>query len=366
MNGMEILDTTLREGEQSPGVNFSPEQRVEIAISLDDVGVEFIEVGHPSVSDDVFQGIRMVVSQGLNARILAHSRVRRDDIDLVLKTEAPWIGMFLCLSNSCLRRRFNITLEESLKRIRDAVEYAKSHGLRIRFTPEDTTRTEWKNLRAVLELLRELRVDRVSIADTTGSAYPLEFYSLVKRVAKFGIPVHVHCHNDMGLALANAVLGIEGGARVVDTTVNGIGERVGIVDLAQMATIANERYGKNYRLERLMALSRKIEKITGIKVPENRPIVGKNAFVHKAGLHVAAVLKDPGFYEFIPAERFGREREIYIDKYAGRASVEYYLRKMGMNPGLAERLLKKIKSSSRAYTVGMLVEEAKKLEKEVL
>jgi len=364
---IEILDSTLREGEQSPGVNFTPEQRVEIAIALDEIGVEYIEAGHPSVSEDVFRGIKDVVEQGLKANILVHSRAKREDIDMVLRTEAPWIGMFFCVSSHCLKMRFGITLEEAKRRIVDTIEYAKAHGLKIRFTPEDTTRTEWENLANVLEILRELKVDRVSVADTTGVAHPVEFYNLVKKVAKYGVAVHVHCHNDLGLAFANALMGIEAGAIVVDTTVNGIGERCGIVDLAQMATIARYRYGKKYKLDKLYLLSRRIEEITGIAVEKHHPIVGEHAFVHKAGLHVAAVVKDPSFYEFMPAEMFGRERKIYVDKYAGRATVEYYLNRAGLKNGkVVKELLARIKSSGRVYTPAMLVEEARKIEREVI
>ncbi len=364
---MEILDSTMREGEQSPGVNFTPEQRVELALQLDELGVEFIEVGHPSVSEDVFQGIKMVAAQGLRARLLAHSRARKEDIDRVVKTDVPWIGIFFCISSRCLSRRFKITLEEALDRIVEAVEYAKAHGLRVRFTPEDTTRTEWENLERVITALKNVGVERISVADTTGVAYPLDFYSLVLRIRKFGIPLHVHCHNDMGLALANAIMGLEAGAMVADATVNGVGERTGIVDLAQLATVANYHYGKNYRLELLHPLSQWMERVTGMRVAKNHPVVGEHAFVHKAGLHVAAVVQDPSFYEFLPAEAFGRTREIFVDKYAGRASVEYHLLRAGIrNERVVKALLKKIKSSGAVYTPQMLVEEARKIEKEVM
>ncbi len=358
-----ILDSTLREGEQTPGVNFSPEDRLRIGIALDEVGVDFIEAGHPAVSDEIFEGVRLLVNQGLNANLLAHSRALKSDIDLVLKAETPWIGIFLCVSDNCLRRRFGITLEMAMERIEEAVTYAKDHGLRVRFTPEDTTRTEWENLKAVLSLVRELRVDRVSIADTTGSAHPLEFYDLVKRFVDFGIPVNVHCHNDLGLALANALMAIEAGASLVDATVNGIGERSGIVDLAQLAAVLTYHYGvRKYRLEKLYSLSRLVSEITGIGVQDNSPIVGRNAFTHKAGLHVSAVVRDPSFYEFLPAETFGRERVIYVDRFAGRDTIRFHLRRFGIeDEGVVEALLRKVKSSRRPFTPEALAEEARRM-----
>ena len=358
-----VLDSTLREGEQTPGVNFSPEDRLRIGVALDEVGVDFIEAGHPAVSPEIFEGIRLLVNQGLEAELLAHSRALRRDIDLVLKAETPWVGIFLCVSENCLSRRFGITLEGALERIEDAVLYAKDHGLKVRFTPEDTTRTEWENLETVLRLVKELGVDRVSIADTTGASHPLEFYDLVKRFVDFGIPVNVHCHNDLGLALANAVMAIEAGAALVDATVNGIGERVGIVDLAQLLGVLHYHYGvRKYRLEKLYPLSRLVEEITGVRTQPNWPIVGENAFTHKAGLHVSAVVRDPAFYEFLPAETFGRERRIYVDRFAGRETIRFHLRRFGIdNDEVVEALLRRVKSSRRPFTPEALAEEARRM-----
>ncbi len=325
--------------------------------------MEFIEVGHPAVSDDVLEGIRLISEQGLKANLLAHSRALRRDIDLILDLNVDWVGIFFCLSNSCLQRRFNITLDQALGRIENAILYAKDHGLRVRFTPEDTTRTEWRNLERALNLARELKVDRVSIADTTGSAHPFYFYELTERVVGFGIPTNVHCHNDLGLALANAVMGIEAGATVVDATINGIGERVGIVDLAQISTILYYHYGlRHYKLERLYEMSQMLQEITGIRMQKNYPITGENAFVHKAGLHVSAVVKDPAFYEFLPAELFGRERSIYLDKYAGRDSIRFYLERMGIrDEKITRKLLSIVKSSQGAFTPERLLEEARRM-----
>lgn len=363
LRAIQLLDSTLREGEQSPGVNFSPDRRLEIAVALDDFGVDFIEVGHPAVSEDVSEGIRLISEQGLRANLLAHSRALRKDIDLILDLDIGWIGIFFCLSNACLQRRFGITLEKALERVESAILYAKDHGLKVRFTPEDTTRTEWENIERALELARELKVDRVSIADTTGSAHPLYFYELVRRVVSFGIPANVHCHNDLGLALANAIMGIEAGATLVDATINGIGERVGIVDLAQISTLLTYHYGiKKYKLENLYGLSKLIEQITEIKTQRHYPIVGENAFVHKAGLHVSAVIKDPSFYEFLPAEVFGRKRSIHIDKYAGRDSIRFYLEKAGIkdeNGEVVEKLLDVVKNSRKSFTPEELLGEAR-------
>ncbi|CAB49358.1 homocitrate synthase [Pyrococcus abyssi] len=358
-----VLDSTLREGEQTPGVNYTPEQRLEIAIALDEVGVDFIEIGHPAVSEDVFRGMKLIAEQGLNVELLAHSRALIEDIDYVLKTGVDWVGIFFCLSEACLRKRFRITLDHALEKISRAIEYAKDHGLKVRFTPEDTTRTEWANLKRAIRLAKELKVDRISVADTTGSTHPLRFYTLVKKIVNFGIPVNVHCHNDLGLALANAIMGIEAGATLVDATVNGLGERAGIVDLAQIITVLYYHYGiKKYRLDLLYRVSNLVSEITGISPQPNYPIVGENAFTHKAGLHVSAVLKDPRFYEFLPAEVFGRERTIYVDRYAGKDTIRYYLEKFGIRDhGIVTSLLRKVKSSREPFTWEKLLEEARRV-----
>lgn len=218
-------------------------------------------------------------------------------------------------------------------------------------------------MRRAIELAKELKVDRISVADTTGGTHPLRFYTLVKKVVNFGIPVNVHCHNDLGLALANAIMGIEGGATVVDATVNGLGERAGIVDLAQIVTVLYYHYGvKKYRLDKLYEISRMVSEITGIALQPNYPIVGENAFTHKAGLHVSAVLKDPRFYEFLPAEVFGRERTIYVDRFAGKDTIRYYLQKLGINDEeFVKVLLKRVKSSREPFTWDKFIEEVRRL-----
>ncbi len=365
LRDIKLLDTTLREGAQAPSVNYTPEQRLNIARSLDEFGIDFIEVGHPAVSNSVLEGIQNISKEELSADLLAHSRAMKEDIDLAIESDVDWVGIFLCVSDQSLQDRFSIELDEALEKIRETIEYAKDHGLNVRFTPEDTTRTEWENVEKAFKAAKDAGADRFSVADTTGSSQPLDFYKTVTQVVDLGVPTNVHCHNDLGMALANAVMGIEAGASLIDASINGLGERSGIVDLAQISTTLKHHYDINkYELERLSELSQIIQDITEIEVQDNYPIVGENAFVHKSGLHVSAVVENPNSYEFMPAEKFGRERKIFLDRYSGRDSVKYHLNRNGIpaNEKIVSNLLQSIKNSSRAYTQERLISEAKKLE----
>ncbi len=362
---IKLLDTTLREGAQAPGVSYTPEQRLKIARSLDEFGIDFIEVGHPAVSNSVLEGIQNISREDLSADLLAHSRAMKEDIDLAIESNVDWVGIFLCVSDESLQERFNIELDEALDRIRESIEYAKDHGLNVRFTPEDTTRTGWNNLEKALKVAKESGADRFSVADTTGSSKPLEFQKTVTQVVDLGVPTNVHCHNDLGMALANAVMGIEAGASLIDASINGLGERSGIVDLAQISTTLKHHYDiSKYELDRLSELSQMIQDISEMEVQDNYPIVGENAFVHKSGLHVSAVVENPGSYEFMPAEKFGRERKIFLDSYSGKDSVKYHLNRNDIttNEKIVSNLLKSIKNSSGAYTQEKLISKAKKLE----
>ncbi len=358
MKNIKLLDSTLREGAQSPGVSYTSKERLEIATALDEFEIDFIELGHPAVSDSVFEGVREVSSQNLDASLLAHSRATKEDIDLVIESGVEWIGIFLCVSERALKNRFEISLDEALQKIERSITYAKDHGLKVRFTPEDTIRTEWDNLFRTLSRAKDAGANRFSVADTTGSAYPFDFYQIVTDFLDYSIPTNVHCHDDMGLALTNAIMGVEAGATLVDASVNGIGERSGIVDLAQIAVTLKYHYDIDaYNLHKLNELSEMIQNITGLKVQENQPIVGENAFVHNSGLHVSAVIEDPNTYEFMPAEDLGRKREVHLDMYSGKDSVKHYLEKKGIKADdkTVKKILASLKSSSGQFDLKKLI-----------
>lgn len=340
---MEILDSTLREGEQTPRVNFSVDEKIEIANLLDEFGVDIIEIGHPTVSDDVREACEAITSEYLDSDTLGHARAKKSDIDDVLDVDADWIGIFLGTSQISQKHNTHLGREETLETIANSVEYAKDHGLKVRFTPEDATRTEWDYLSEVLTVAEDAGADRVSIADTVGTMRPQNMYELTDKVVNHvDIPVHVHCHNDYGMAVANALSAYDAGAYLIDVTVNGLGERTGITPLAPLTVALTRLYNvdKDWNLKALPKISRKVEKYSGLYNSEQAPIVGDYAFSHKAGVHTKAVIEDPETYEAIPPEIVNQQRNIIIDKYTGKTAVKNRLEKMGIE--LEEKQLNKI------------------------
>lgn len=348
---MQILDSTLREGEQTPGVSFSLEEKINIAKLLDRFGVDIIEVGHPCVSQDVRVACEALAEENLQAATLCHARALREDIEDAKSVGSPWVGIFLGTSPLSLEHKLHLTKEEALKKISESIKYAKDLGLKVRFTPEDTTRTEPDYLAQALEVAQQAGADRISIADTVGTALPNQILSLVREVkGQVDIPIHVHCHNDYGMAVANALAGFEAGAFLIDVTVNGLGERTGITPLAPLVVALKRLYGveNEWRLGLLPELSRLVEKASGIFNSEQSPIVGEHAFSHKAGLHTKAVLENPRTYEAIPPEIVHKQRKIIIDKYTGKAAVKNRLNEMGIDPSDQEldRIVNQVKEKA--------------------
>ncbi len=347
---VKLLDSTLREGEQTPGVQFTIEEKVEIATLLDSFGVDYIEAGHPAVSEDTLQGVQAVTRQGLRAEIVAHSRAMKSDVDLALKSDADWVGIFFSVADARLEEHFRKNVDEAIALITETVAYAKAHGLKVRYTPEDTVRSDLSKVIRVACAAVEAGADRIGVADTTGHMDPFTMHDFVSRLVMAledhradlhsrGIDrahgrsaVGIHCHDDLGLAVANSLAAVRAGAAVVDVTVNGLGERTGIAPLAETAVALRLKFGlgERWRLDLLPRLSETVARHSGIPVGAQMPIVGANAFSHNAGLHVAAVLNNPKHYESIPVELVGRERRLVVDKMAGRPTVRARLGDLGL------------------------------------
>jgi 2-isopropylmalate synthase len=326
---VELLDSTLREGEQTPGVRFTTGQKLEIADLLDRFGIDIIEAGHPAVSREIHRDVRMIADQGYGAGVLAHSRAMRADIDRALSCDVEWIGIFYCVAEKGLRERFNTDRPAAIERITDSIRYAKEHGLRVRYTPEDSFRTEWDGLIEVCRAAQEAGADRISLADTVGCMRPGSMRDFVTRFREeITVPIHVHCHNDLGMATANSLEAVEAGAHLIDVTVNGLGERTGIAPLAETVVALKllHRHDRDLDLALLPELSETVARYSGIPVHSQAPVVGDNAFSHNAGLHVAAVVKDPGHYESIPIDLVGRRRTIVLDHMAGKDTLRHKLR----------------------------------------
>ncbi|QGR19278.1 homocitrate synthase [Stygiolobus azoricus] len=372
-----ILDSTLREGEQTPGVVFTVEQRVEIAKALSDIGVTMIEAGHPAVSADIYEGIKRIVKMKkegiITSEILGHSRAVKRDIEVAAELEVDRIAIFYGISDIHLKAKHHVTKEEALNIISETVSYAKSHGVKVRFTAEDATRADYQYLLEVIKTAKDAGADRISIADTVGVLYPPKTRELFKDItSRFpDVEFDIHAHNDLGMAVANALAAVEGGATIIHATVNGLGERVGIVPLQVVAAALKYHFGVEVvKLEKLPEVASLVEKYSGIPMPPNFPITGDYAFVHKAGIHVAGILNDPSTYEFMSPQTFGRNRDYVIDKYTGKHALKDRFEKLGVKLSDSEldQVLAKIKAnpSARFYRDVDLLELAENVTGRIL
>jgi homocitrate synthase len=336
---LEILDTTLREGEQTPYVNFTLDEKIEIARLLDQVGVEMIEAGDPSVSPNVAKAIQRIAALGLKAEIVAHSIASRAGIDKAKACGADRVAIFYATSKIHLDAKLHKTQAQALDIIAEHVAYARSLGLKVRYTPEDATRTDFEFLVTVCNTAIEAGADRISFADTLGIMQPHTMAERVSALRARLLPcqIDLHCHDDYGLALANGMAGVRAGADCIHTTVNGMGERAGIPDLAETIVAFHNLEGvQKYNLAPLMELATYLERVSGFFLSPNKPITGQNAFTHKSGVHTNGILKDPRTYEPFDPALLGRERKIVIDKYTGKSAVAARLEEYGIEVSAAE------------------------------
>lgn len=338
---IRILDSTLREGEQHPGVAFTIKQRIQIAWMLDSFGVDQIEIS-PVVSHDHFEATKTIIKQDLRADILAHVRAIKSDVDVAIDTGATWIATYMGISDIHLSAKLRISREEAKIRALEVADYIKSHGLKSRFTMEDASRTDPNFLIEMCKEMNSRGIERISIPDTVGIMRPHGMYNLVRMVCEnidlSRSSIDVHCHNDVGLALANALAGCEAGADQIHTTIDGLGERTGIPSLAEAAVALTLIYKvpNNFRLHLLRDLSRTISEYTEIPTPESKPIVGDSAYKHKAGTHLAAILRNPSAYEILEPKIVGNRRKIVFGELAGKNGAAYLLSLLGLETSKAE------------------------------
>ena len=330
---IKIFDTTLRDGEQTPGVALTPRMKLEIARALDELGVDVIEAGYPIVSSGEEEAVKAIASEGLNAKICALSRIYQMDIDAAIRCDVDWIHIFVATSDIHLKYKLKMSREEVLRKSMDAVEYAKAHGLTVHVSAEDATRTDPEFLVRFYKAIVDAGSDSIDIPDTVGVMTPERYFNLVSKIKEVvKVPIAVHCHNDFGLATANTIAGVMAGAEIVHVTVNGIGERAGNASLEEVAAILKLLYQIpiNLDLRKIFKVSRLVEKYTGIQVQKNKAIVGDNAFTHESGIHVHGILCKPETYEPISPELFGRERRVVIGKHSGSHAIAEILKKHGL------------------------------------
>lgn len=334
---IRIFDTTLRDGEQAPGIDLTIDQKILIANKLVELGVDVIEAGFPASSEGEFIATKRIFEEvGDKVEVIGLSRANKNDIDKTISTGISSIHLFIATSELHMKYKLKMSKEEVLNRIYESVRYAKDHGMIVEFSPEDATRTDEDFLFTAIRTALDAGADRINIPDTVGIMHPFKYYELIRKIVKFvgeNIIVSVHCHNDFGLATANSLAGVQAGARQVHVTVNGIGERAGNASLEEVVMGIKKllNYEVNVKTWKLYETSRLLAELTGIPVPYFKAIVGDNAFGHEAGIHVHGVIENPFTYEPISPEEVGNFRRIALGKHSGIHGLKKLLSEQGIN-----------------------------------
>jgi 2-isopropylmalate synthase len=339
-----VFDTTLRDGEQSPGCSMNHQEKLRLANQLDRLGVDVIEAGFPISSEGDFEAVKAIAAVVRRPIIAALARACRPDIERAwqaLKDAArPRIHVFLATSDIHLQYKLRITRDECLAQARDAVRYAKSLCDDIEFSPEDATRTDPDFLCRVLDAVVEAGATTLNIPDTVGYTMPSEFAELITTIRQRvkgieRVTISAHCHNDLGLAVANALAAVGAGARQVECTINGIGERAGNASLEEIVMVMRVRpdrfpYDTGVASEQLFAASQTLSEITGVPVQPNKAITGRNAFAHEAGIHQDGVLKNPLTYEIMTPKSVGvPDSKLVLGKHSGRHALGIRCEQLG-------------------------------------
>lgn len=350
-----IYDTTLRDGEQTPGVCFNKEEKLAIAHKLDELRIPQIEAGFPRVSEREKNTVKTICNEGLDAQIICLARTKKEDIDAALDADVDGIITFMGASDLHLEHKLHFTREQALNTCMKSIEYAKDHGLFVAFSAEDATRADLDFLKRLYKKAEGYGVDRVHVADTVGAATPQGIGYLIKELKKdINVDIAMHCHNDFGLAVINSIAGLLAGASGVSVTANGIGERAGNASLEELTMALKILYGKDlgFKTKHIKELSDLVSKATGLPVPYNKPIVGKNIFRHESGIHVDAVIEEPLTYEPYVPELVGQKRQIVLGKHSGCRAVKAKLDSCGVevsNEELCE-IVKKVKETREKGT----------------
>lgn len=336
---VRIFDTTLRDGEQTPGVHIKPVAKAALAEYLEAFGVDVIEAGFPASSPGDFEAVRQIAEKTRHCEVAALARCVPADIDAVVEAlspaRRPVVHIVLGVSDIHLEKKVGIDRADALRLIRGSIGRAKARMPEVQFSLEDATRAERPFLRQVVQTAVDSGATRINLADTVGCALPEEFGALIADVAGLVGPdvvVSAHCHDDMGLATANTLAAVQHGASQVEVTVNGIGERAGNTSIEEIAVALAMRgiAATRLKLERAVELSRLVAQITGVPVQPNRPVVGANAFAHSSGIHQDGILKDPKVYEFVPPALVGAPGHRFIlTARSGRRAVAHEARRLG-------------------------------------
>lgn len=364
-------DVTLRDGEQTPGVVLRKSEKIEIAKKLDEIGIQRIEAGMPVVSVEDFEAVKEIAHLGLGARVIAFCRLLRDDIDAAIKCDVDGI---ICEGPVGIPklRQFGWSYEQVTDKAIDAIEYAKAHGLWTAFFGVDGTRADPSFLKSLFtKLSMEVHPDAFVIVDTFGCATPEGFGKLVREIRKsVREQLEVHTHNDFGLATAVAISGLQNGASVVHTSVNGIGERAGNASFEEIAMVLRYLYGQrvSIKFDKLKELSELVVRHTGFNLAPNKPIVGDRVFTREAGISIAGWMKyHLGSEAYLP-ELVGNKHGVVIGKKSGAHSIEFKLREMGMSATQeqVQLILREVKHRSEQRKSAINDEEFRELAEKVI
>ncbi len=330
-----VWDETMRDGEQTPGVAFTPEEKLAIATLLDEMGVPLMDVGIPVVSKEEARGVKLIADAGLDASIMAAARAVRADVQACVEAGVDEIAIFIACSDLHLKYKLNMTREQVQEAAVRETEYAKDHGLKVSFVTEDTFRADLDYVGELYTACIEAGATRAVICDTVGVMTPVGIRWFFDEVRKRlpTIQLSFHGHNDFGLAVANSLAAVEAGVEVPHTCVNGLGERSGNASFEELILALEALYGYTTGIDvsRMYEVSRLVEKLSGIPVGVNKPVVGYNAFSHESGIHADGVIKHTATYEPIQPERIGRTRQFIYGKHTGSTSVAEKLKGSGVD-----------------------------------
>jgi 2-isopropylmalate synthase len=339
-----IFDTTLRDGEQSPGCSMNVAEKLRLAHQLDRLGVDVMEAGFPIASDGDFAAVQTIAAEIRRPIIAALARAAQHDIERAwqaLKGAArPRIHVFLATSDIHLKYKLKITRQQCLQQARNSVKLAKSFCQDVEFSPEDATRTDHDFLCEILQAVIEAGATTLNIPDTVGYSMPIEFGELIQTIRARvpgidGVTISAHCHNDLGLAVANSLAAVAAGARQVECTINGIGERAGNASLEEIVMAMRVRpdrypFETGVASEQLFPVSQMLGEITGVAVQPNKAIIGRNAFAHEAGIHQDGMLKNPLTYEIMTPQSVGvPDSKLVLGKHSGRHALGLRCEQLG-------------------------------------
>jgi 2-isopropylmalate synthase len=344
MSHVRIFDTTLRDGEQSPGFSMNTEEKIRMARQLAALGVDIIEAGFPIASRGDLEAVQAVAKEVRDVPIAALARARRDDIlaaaEALKPAKAPRMHVFLATSDLHLQAKLHLTREQALEAIGSMIKLARNYVDEIEFSAEDAGRTEMEFLCKACQVAVENGASILNLPDTVGYAVPEEYGAMFLKVREhLGDPEHItlsaHCHDDLGLAVANSLAAVRAGVRQIECTVNGIGERAGNAALEEIAvalTVRKDSFGvaTKLNLKELYKSSRLLSEITGAVIAPNKAVVGANAFAHEAGIHQDGIIKNPLTYEIISPEAVGvPSRSLVLGKHSGRNALRQSLKELG-------------------------------------